>query len=248
MAYDPLEYVASLQAQGYCRADLARALREAGWNRRQVRYLLRGQLPPPSAAQPWLPRTLALLLLVGVALIAAAGAFRNHADHAPLRPSDHPLLDPPPGSMVGVPRSLTRASCLDRLRRVTYAQMIYCADHEGRFPAVWRWQENLGVYGLTSADFYCPGVVPNQLPPSIEYAMNQLCSGSLGVRAGDPGLVLLFEAMQPEGMRRQGLFPHDDGQNVGFADGHCAWRYCTDFKRERFVPAQFANVEWMWRQ
>ena len=54
MSQTPLEYIASLRAQGHRDADIARALREAGWTRVQVRDLLRPlpPAPPPPGLRP----------------------------------------------------------------------------------------------------------------------------------------------------------------------------------------------------
>ncbi|HEY3396212.1 MAG TPA: H-X9-DG-CTERM domain-containing protein [Armatimonadota bacterium] len=244
MPQTALDYIASLRAEGHRDADIAAALRGGGWTRWQVRYLLRGTVPPAAApARRWLTRTLVFLGLLGLALVVIAGLLRVSAERTLAAPPAHPLLLPP-GGLGDMPPSTSRAPCLAQVQRLMVAQLAYATDHENRFPCPRDWKLNLREYGVPESDFWCPDDARRRQWFLASYAMNQVCDGRWGIGPGDPHLVLLFDSEMTSGGPECARFRHDDGANVGFADGHCAWRYPSDFKLERFTPQRPRKVWW----
>ncbi len=132
-------------------------------------------------------------------------------------------------------------ACLNNVKRLSTAMLMYCADWEERYPFADNWNEALEPYVRNPRVFVCPS--EDSAEPS--YAMNVELSGQSEAVADPPfETVVLFESVP--GKNQAGgeeLLPapprHMGWHTVGFADGHVttveesevgslAWRPVTE--------------------
>ena len=136
------------------------------------------------------------------------------------------------------PPPLTRMQCLANLKRLTMAQVAYAADHEGGLPTAYNWPHWVRPYLPDYRWLTCPEDKRSDRDKELgSYAFNVDCDGSRGVSAGNAAaLVLMFDGTFHYGRADLAAFRHEGGLNVGYADGHCAWRSRNDFLSARLTP------------
>ncbi len=118
-----------------------------------------------------------------------------------------------------------QATCMSNLKQSSLAMMQYVQDYDEKYPSAANWNQGLEPYMKSSVVLRCPSA-HNDLP---SYALNKsLASVALkGVRSPSE-TVGIYDSIP--GVNLSGgpeLLPvpgrHDDGNNIGFADGHVKW-------------------------
>ena len=125
-----------------------------------------------------------------------------------------------PGDAHATPRDAKTAQCLNNLKQLGLATMMYYVDYDRILPRS-DWADATQPYMRNPETLVCPAAPDRPLG----YAMN---AGMVGANAADfplPGeTVLYFEAdaskEKPTGGRQDCVFRHDGKANFCFCDGH----------------------------
>ncbi len=107
-------------------------------------------------------------------------------------------------------------ACLSNVKQIALAALMYASDHDGHLPNAWTWTEDLLPYVGSSNVLQCP-LAPMELS---SYAMVKRWSEEKLDDIPNPeDTVIVYET------NRDGTpaFRHNDGMNVGFANGHAKW-------------------------
>ncbi|HEY3396213.1 MAG TPA: PKD domain-containing protein [Armatimonadota bacterium] len=228
------EYLASLRAQGHRDAEIARALRKAGWTRAETRELLHPappnslesgtaevRLSPPAVAEfsRWRGCLLGLSLFVVAALVLYSIAARP-------------------------PRVASSSVCLSNVKQLLLGSLMYASDNDEHFPPAPDWPERIYPYVKNALIYDCPNdksprhysETIRQLSYTMNMGANQLSTKAIS-RPVELGV--LFDGAQVCGGSEAAAFRHNEGANVGFADGHAKWLSQTQFAQ---VPLQYPTT------
>ena len=113
-------------------------------------------------------------------------------------------------------------SCMNNVRQINLALIMYADDHGGKLPPTDRWNDLLKPYtGGSDAMFHCPA----QPPGRCSYAINAVVDGDKVPDANKAKSILVFSSV--EGWNQSGnpqnAVPHNHSRSmitVGYADGH----------------------------
>jgi prepilin-type processing-associated H-X9-DG protein len=120
--------------------------------------------------------------------------------------------------------------CLNNVKNISLAILMYSDDHNATFPDADRWVEEIQPYiaaGKAGQLLHCPS---DKMKGHVSYAMNSALSGISEDKITEPGnTILIFETSQPGPSPHGGIEAvakpgnHTGGTNCGFADGHAKW-------------------------
>jgi len=109
-----------------------------------------------------------------------------------------------------------QASCSSNLKQLALGTLSFAQDYDGRLPGTVTWRDDILPYVQNEQLFVCP--VAEGGP--VTYSINPLVAGrNLKDIEDREGTVLLYEVDRAG----QPVFPHNDGANFAFADGHVKW-------------------------
>ncbi len=137
-----------------------------------------------------------------------------------LRASPRAPANPAPGETAEQALSATRrVACLNHVRQLCLAAIMYADDHNGSYPDARGWSEALQGYLQDERFLRCPAN-PDQ---PCGYAFNSRLSALSQTNVLSPSeTVLFFEAeagLNGAGGSEKVVLRHEDVVNVGFADG-----------------------------
>lgn len=253
------EYVAEMRRRGFAEAEIAGALREAGWGEEQAARImaeaaalageqkksvpapgLPGALPPPPPSAP--PARQGLSTGAIVAIVAGVGCLLLLLTIGILAAVLFPVF--------GQAREKAQQSaCLANVKQLMLGQMIYATDYDEHLPPASDWPQNCFPY-INSAEVYlCPS---DQRPAKqrsgdleTSYTMSA-AAGGLHLPTVNPyALAVLFEGTEIAGGREAAEARHVGGLNVGYADGHARWLSESMFAE---VPLSPREATWEGRK
>ncbi len=116
-------------------------------------------------------------------------------------------------------------ACMSNQKQLGLAMMQYMQDYDEHYPFAANWNQALAPYIKDSSVLKCP-LIRNDLPG---YALNRsLASAQLRFVPSPASTAGIYESIP--GVNLSGgpeLLPvpgrHNDGNNIGFADGHVKW-------------------------
>ena len=166
------------------------------------------------AARKSVPTSRLIELLVVVAIVAVLGA----------------VLFP---TFAKSREKARQSSCSSNMKQIALALQMYARDYDGYLPAAYGWQDLVMPYIKNEQVFACP----TRTTPKPHYALSPYVAGrNLGEIADPDTTVMLYEV----GEGGQPIFPHNDGANYGFVDGHVKWfrkdKAPEDFQASGFIP------------
>ena len=231
-------YVEEARRDGHRDRDIEGKLREAGWTEGEIAGLLApaareaepvpGEPPPvpretwpdyqpPRPSRTWVWQTLGCLTML---FIVGAILFPVFARARPKACSNN---------------------CLSNVKQLMLGQLMYASDNHDQFPPAqdWAWREM--PYVKNEQIFACPnetkprkyGAAPHQLSYTMNLAANEARQSSLAAPAELP---VIFDGTEVCGGVGAAAFRHNDGVNVGFADGHAKWIAKKDFTNAFLFP------------
>ncbi len=105
--------------------------------------------------------------------------------------------------------------CLSNVKQGSLAMLMYAQDYDERFPPDTNFETTLYPYVRNAQIFVCPSA---QSPPS--YGMNAgLCGLHLTMLSQPAQTTMLYDSTAEADL----VGRHNNGNNVGFADGHVKW-------------------------
>ncbi len=105
------------------------------------------------------------------------------------------------------------SSCNGNMKQIALALEMYARDYDGYLPLAYGWQDLVAPYIQNKQVFECPA----RTTPKPHYALSPYVAGRRIAEIADPDTtVMLYEV----GQGGQPIFPHNDGANYGFVDGH----------------------------
>ncbi len=107
-----------------------------------------------------------------------------------------------------------QVSCESNLKQIGLAALMYAQDHDQRLPFTPTARTLLNPYIKNDLIWQCPS---NQ---GGGYAMNPTLSGANLATVAQPSETVLFYEVDASG---QPIFPHNEGADVCFVDGHVKW-------------------------
>jgi prepilin-type processing-associated H-X9-DG protein len=124
-----------------------------------------------------------------------------------------------------------QTSCLSNMKQLSLATFAFAQDHEGRLPGAVTWQDDIMPHVENKETFSCPVFKEGG------YALNPLVAGKrLDDIPDQENTVLLYEVDETG----QPVFPHNEGANYAFVDGHCKWLHKReapkDLQSSGFIP------------
>ena len=110
-----------------------------------------------------------------------------------------------------------QTSCIANMKELALAIEMFARDNEGRLPGTVTWEEDIRPYVKNEHVFECP-----TRPGGEEggYALNPLVGGKKLAEIPEPATTVLLYEVDEHG---QPVFPHHDGANFAFVDGHVKW-------------------------
>ncbi|MGI5819674.1 MAG: DUF4349 domain-containing protein [Armatimonadota bacterium] len=131
------------------------------------------------------------------------------------------------------PEKARVASCLSNMKQIALALQMYAEDHDGYLPPAAGWEELVLGYANNEHIFRCPA----NLHDGAHYALSPFVAGRRVAAIAEPeSTVMIYEV----GAGGQPVFPHNDGANYGFVDGHVRWHRQEDppgdFQASGFIP------------
>jgi prepilin-type processing-associated H-X9-DG protein len=134
-----------------------------------------------------------------------------------------------------------QASCQSNLKQLELALIMYVSDYDEKFPAAEEWPGATYPYLKNAQIHICPsdsrpskqthtyaGAPGGAMPTS--YTINTALGGSyLGGMPNPAYTVSLYEGTTISGDLTSPAVRHNQGLNVGFADGHVKWFRATAF-------------------
>jgi prepilin-type processing-associated H-X9-DG protein len=132
-------------------------------------------------------------------------------------------------------------TCLSNVKQLTLGLQMYAEDHAGHLPPAPGWPGLTFPYVKNPTIYLCPQdqrlVKQQQGSVAISYTMNDAMSAVKLPTAGqDQALPLVFDGTAIHGRHDAATFRHQDGLNVGFADGHAKRIGQRDFARVTLKP------------
>lgn len=126
-----------------------------------------------------------------------------------------------------------QSSCLSNMKQVAIAVQMYAQDYDDTLPPAADWQGLVSRYAGNDQIFECP-TRQGRLP---HYALSPFVAGrNLGEIADPETTVMLYEI----GEDGRQVYPHNDGANYGFVDGHVKWFHRDNppesFEASGFIP------------
>ena len=126
-----------------------------------------------------------------------------------------------------------QSSCMSNLKQLALGTIQFANEHEDHLPGAITWQEDIMPYVKNKMLFVCPD------QKTISYAINPHVAGrKLDDIPDKETTVLLYEADE----HGQPDFPHNDGANYAFVDGHVKWLskrdQPEDLQTSGFVPPE----------
>ena len=114
-----------------------------------------------------------------------------------------------------------QSSCLSNMKQLALGTLSFAQDYDGRLPGALTWRDEVLPYVQNEQLFICP---TDELK-DVTYALNPLVAGrNLSDIEDQQGTVLLYEVDRSG----QPVFPHNDGANYAFVDGHVKWYHRRD--------------------
>jgi prepilin-type processing-associated H-X9-DG protein len=135
------------------------------------------------------------------------------------------------GSLLDTANSLIRGParttvCMSNIKQLNIGMLMYTQDYDEQFPSPYMWNEGIMPYVKNDQIFHCPEEPVQDVP---SYGMNgRLKKLKVSTLASLERTVLLFDSIPGKDIAGgKALLPrpprHDNGQNVGFVDGHAKW-------------------------
>jgi prepilin-type processing-associated H-X9-DG protein len=139
------------------------------------------------------------------------------------------------------PRYKSSNNCLSNIKQLMLAEIMYASDNHERFPSAQDWPRQLYPYVKNSQIYVCPSdPSPRQYPyepREQSYTMNLAANELDSTRFVAPAsLVVIFDGNSLYGLTAAAAFRHNDGANVGFADGHAKWVARQSFTVDLLQP------------
>ena len=139
----------------------------------------------------------------------------------------------------------TTTSCMSNLKQLATAQLMYASDYDETLPDAGTWIDAQMPYLMNESIYLCPEdpapFMPGTFP--VSYGMNVALSGQDLRKLANPALTpSLLDATAPVGDQTIGAFRHNDGANVGFADGHVKWIAQSDWSATWAAAAPSAGT------
>lgn len=130
-------------------------------------------------------------------------------------------------------------NCMNNLKQLALAGMMYANDHQGHFPSGDNWCDAVGPYVGGRATFRCPTGDPEQ---PCHYAFNARLAGLDPKSLTNPARTVLF--FETDGGWNRSGGPelltnrprHRNAVGLAFADGHCEIRTRTRLADLRWDP------------
>lgn len=126
-----------------------------------------------------------------------------------------------------------QTSCLSNVKQIALALQMYTKDYDDALPPAAGWQDRVLPYLNHEQIFRCPtreGALPH-------YALSPYVAGRKLGEIADPDTTVMVYEVDASG---QPVFPHNDGANYGFVDGHAKWfskdNPPGDFQAGGFIP------------
>lgn len=253
------EYVAEMRRRGFAEAEIAGALREAGWGEEQAARImaeaaalaeerkqsgpapgLPGGLPPPPPSAPPARKGLStgaiVAIVVGVGCAVLLPAFAILAA----------ILFP----VFGHAREQARQNaCQTNVKQLMMGQLIYAIDYDEHLPPASDWPQNCLPYVASAQVYLCPSDrrPAKQRSGDLEtsYTMSA-AAGDLHLSAVNPmALAVMFDGTEIAGGREAAEARHVGGLNVGYADGHTK---CLSYSMFLEVPLSPSEAAWEGRK
>jgi len=109
-----------------------------------------------------------------------------------------------------------QSSCMSNMKQLATGIQMFAQDHDDRLPGALTWHDDVLPYVNNEQLFNCPTTETG----GDTYAINPLVAGrNLADIENHEGTVLLYEVDRTG----QPVFPHNDGANYAFVDGHVKW-------------------------
>jgi prepilin-type processing-associated H-X9-DG protein len=121
-----------------------------------------------------------------------------------------------------------QASCMANIKQLMLAEAMYATDYDNRLPSAGDWPQKLYPDYKNDMILLCPADKRPDKQKSADkptsYTMSDALGG-LGMETlRDPqNLGVLFDGTQLYGLTGAADYRHNDGLNVGYADGHARW-------------------------
>lgn len=103
-------------------------------------------------------------------------------------------------------------SCLSNEKQITLAVMQYAQDYDERMPMSSNWEDGIWPYIKNDQVLICPS--------GGGYEYNNNFSMFILFDVKEPSQTGLVYEVDASGNQ---AYPHKNGMNVGFSDGHCKW-------------------------
>jgi len=119
-----------------------------------------------------------------------------------------------------------QTACLSNIKQICLGLLMYAQDNDARFPTADNWSDAIHPYVKNEAILKCP----SSSDLECGYAFNQNLSGKRLADVPRPAeTVMVFESTlgkrnatdTGQSWPRPGR--HNDGNNVGYVDGHAKW-------------------------
>ena len=107
-------------------------------------------------------------------------------------------------------------ACLSNVKQVVLAVMTYAQDNSGRLPRASTWDVEIEPYLRNRAIYRCPVDNTDQ---EVSYSMVPRYSGAKLEDIANPETVIIIY----ESEYGRPVYRHNEGMNVGYADGHVKW-------------------------
>jgi len=108
-------------------------------------------------------------------------------------------------------------ACMANMKQLALAIEMFAKDYEGRLPGAVTWEEDIMPYVKNEHLFECPSRLDRE---EGGYALNPLVAGKKLDDIDDKANTVLLYEVDEHG---QPVFPHNDGANFAFVDGHVKW-------------------------
>ncbi len=107
-------------------------------------------------------------------------------------------------------------ACLSNVKQIVLAVMMYAQDNDGRLARASTWDVEIEPYLKNRAIYRCPADNTDQ---EVSYSMVPRYSGARLEDIANPETVIIIY----ESEYGRPAYRHNDGMNVGYADGHAKW-------------------------
>jgi len=108
-------------------------------------------------------------------------------------------------------------ACVSNMKQLALGIQMFAEDYDGRLPGAVTWEEDIMPYVKNEQLFEC---LSRPRREKGGYAINPLVAGSKLEDIADPATTVLLYEVDEHG---QPVYPHNDGANFAFVDGHTRW-------------------------